>query len=283
MARKVQALTLAIMMVFSLLLAVPALAATKTTVDMTHPGDELYVRKGPHKGNTPVVDIVKDNQKITVLESDDADDPEGWSKIRVESTGAVGYLKNKYIKSFGFDNSDGEIDKHEDNDTDYSDADDNDGHKGEQKPATPPKTVAFAKAISGEVATPHGGDVNIRAEAISAGKIIGEARSGQELTVIGKAGSWYHVENSGGTKGYVFDGYVIVGDYAHVTANSGLHLREGAGTNSDSIKTLANHSEIIVLDRGSEWSFVLADNIEGYVNNDYYELDKDASTEATKG
>ena len=268
MKRKVISLILASLLILSAFFALPALAASiSTTVKTTNSGDTLRVRKGPHKGDTPTVDFVVNKQAITLVDWDDEDDPEGWAKIKVKRTGAVGYLKNKYIKYFGLSNRDGELDPHEDDDYDYRRADDNDGHGGSGGSSQTSSASGF-----GRVST-NGGSVNVRSRASSSAGKVGTARNGQRLTLLGKIGSWFHVRTSSGLKGYIYSSYVREGAYAHTTATRGVNMRKGAGTKHSIIRSLPHDTDIIVYFETNGWGRVKVDSTYGYVYNSYYRFD----------
>lgn len=270
MARKALGILLSLLLVCSFVLSAPALAASiSTTVKTTRSGDTLYVRKGPHKGNTPTVGTVKNKQKITLIEINDEDDPEAWSKIKVNSTGAVGYLKNKYIRYFGLDNSDGEIDKKEDDDTDYRNASDNDGKKGSSSGSSSSGSSSTSATL-GRVSTKNGGKVNVRKSGSTSASIVSSAYDGDKLTIVSKKSSWYKVKIDGVT-GYIHANYVTEGLRAWTTAQSGVNLRKGAGTKYGVIKTLDYDTDIVVLSRSSNWSRVRTGGSTGYISNSYYQ------------
>jgi len=255
-------------MVLSLFAIAPALAASyDTSVTTTRPEDRLSVRKGPHKGTTPILETVGDRQKITLLAINDQYDPEAWSKIEVYSTGTVGYLKNKYIKYYGLSNSNGELNKGEDYGIDYTNAPDNDGYKGTKvvTPDTPSTTT-------GVVVTANGGKVNVRKSASSSSAIQGTANDGEALTILGVSGNWYEVRTEKGVKGYIYGDYVQEGMAARTTAKTGLNMRSGPGTGYSILKSLSNGTNIIVLSTTGKWSYVKAGGTYGYVSVSFYQF-----------
>jgi uncharacterized protein YgiM (DUF1202 family) len=267
MHRKALGALLALMIALSCVLVPGALAASiSTTVTTTRPDDTLYVRKGPHKGNTPTVGTVQNGDRVTLLEINAEWDPESWSKIEVRATGAVGYLKNKYIAYFELDNSDGEVDEYEDDGFDYSSADDNDGYKGSASSTG----SSSSSASLGRVQTVYGGDVNVRRSASTSSSVIGSAYDGERLTLLGTSGTWYRVKTSDGITGYIHGNYVAEGIPAYTTASSGVNFRRGAGTGYGIISTLPYGTSITVLSRSANWSRVRAAGTTGYINNSYY-------------
>ena len=267
MKRKVLALTLALLMAITVLSVFPAMAASiSTRITTTRSGDKLYVRKGPHKGNTPTIETVKNNQRVTLISIRDEYDPEGWSKIKVDSTGSVGYLKNKYITYFGFSNSDGEVDPNEDKYYDYSNSPDNDGYKGGGSSSG----SGGSTGTYGVVVTRNGGSVNIRKSASASSSSLGKVNTGASITILGKSGAWYRVETAYGVVGYIHGDYVQEGIWAYTTAPTGLNLRTGAGTGYGIIKSLPYYTSVQILSRTSSWSYVRAGGSYGYISNNYY-------------
>lgn len=264
MKRKTIALVLASLLVLSAFAALPAMAASiSTTVTTTNKSDTLRVRKGPHKGDTPTVDFVVNKQAITLIDWNDEDDPEDWAKIKVKRTGAVGYLKNKYIKYFGLSNHDGELDPHEDDDVDWRDAGDNDGHGG--------SGGTTSASGFGRVQT-NGGSVNVRSKASSSSSKVGTAYNGQRLTLSGKSGSWFRVKTSSGLSGYIYSTYVREGAFAYTTASKGVNMRKGAGTSYSIIRSLPYGTEITVFSETNGWGRVKVGSTYGYVYNSYYKF-----------
>lgn len=270
MAKKITSLVLAVLLALSMT-ALPALAAgISTTVKTTNKGDVLNVRKGPHKGNTPVVDYVTNGQKITLITTDDEDNPEAWNKIKVNKTGAVGYLKNKYIKYFGLSNRDGEIDSREDDDWDYRDSDDNDGKKGS---STGGGSSAGANATSlkyGEVSCRAGGSVNIRSGAGTGYKVLGSGLLGDRLNVLGVKGDWYKVKfQDRSLSGFIHRNYMAEGIGATV-AGSSVNMRKGAGTGYSVIKSLPSGTSMLVYRKSGNWGRVKVGSTYGWVYSTYF-------------
>ncbi|NLG24420.1 MAG: SH3 domain-containing protein [Clostridiales bacterium] len=277
MARRIWIITVAMLVAVAMMAPVVAQAASiSTKVDTTYKSDRLYVRKGPHKGNTPAVGTVGEGDKITLLEENDPYNGEAWSKIKVSATGAVGYLKNKYIRymidEYGLDNSDGEVDPYEDDGYDYSKSSDNDGKKGSSWSGSSSGST-FSGTKLGEVSTTYGGAVNVRKSASTSSAVLGTASDGELLNILGTSGSWYRVKTDGGLTGYIYGTYVKQGKSAYTTAVSGVNLRKGAGTGYSKIKTLAYGTSVTVEKRGSSWSYVKAGSSYGYISNSYYEFD----------
>jgi uncharacterized protein YgiM (DUF1202 family) len=276
MVRKAFALTLAVFMVTAVISAIPSLATSvsiKTYVTTTRPNDYMYVRKGPHKGNTPKLEVVANKQAITLIVINDEDNGEAWSKIQVDATGTVGYMRNKYILYFGLDNSMGELDLDEDWNKDYSNSPDNDGYKGNKqknesvdttKKDTP--TNVTTKSSTGIVTTQSGGYVNVRKSANTTSDVLTRVLTGSSVTITGVSGRWYQVKVNGQT-GYIYDTYLAEGTLAKTTVN--VNMRKGPGTEFAVITTLASGSSITVISKSGNWSYVKAGNTYGYVHNNY--------------
>ena len=294
MVRKACALTLAVLMVTAVISAIPSLATSvsiKTYVTTTRPNDYMYVRKGPHKGNTPKLEVVANKQAITLIVINDEDDGEAWSKIKVDATGTVGYMRNKYILYFGLDNSMGELDLNEDMNKDYSNSPDNDGYKGNKQNATvePQKqdttkqdtkkqdakkpdtkkqdtTPVSTKSSTGIVTTQSGGYVNVRKSANTTSEVLTRVLTGTSVTITGTSGRWYQVKVNGQT-GFIYDTYLTEGKTAKTTVN--VNLRKGPGTEYVIIMTVAGGTPITLVSKSGNWSYVKVDNTYGYINNKY--------------
>ena len=289
MVRKAFALTLAVLMVTAAIAAIPSLATSvsiKTYVTTTRPNDYMYVRKGPHKGNTPKLEVVANKQAITLIKINDEDNGEAWSKIQVDATGTVGYMRNKYILYFGLDNSMGELDLYEDMDKDYSNSPDNDGYKGTKQHATvephkqpdnkkpdtkkpdtkQPEKPVSNKSSTGIVTTQSGGYVNVRKSANTTSEVLTQVLTGTSVEIMGVSGRWYKVKVNGHT-GYIYDTYLTEGKTVKTTVN--VNLRKGPGTEYAIITTIAGGTSITAISKSGNWSYVKVGNLYGYIHNNY--------------
>lgn len=267
MTRKVTAIILSLTLLLASIAAIPAFAETiSTKIITTNPGDTLYVRKGPHKGNTPTVGTVRNNDKVSLYYSEDEDDPEAWCKIKVQKTGAIGYIKNKYVKYFGFDNSDGELNKHEDSSYDYSDASDNDGRRGSSSSSS---SSSSSKVTFGLIATKSGGTVNVRKSASTSSASIAKVYDGDRVDILGTSGSWYRVKTSKGVTGYVYGDYVSKGIGGYTTARSGLNLRKSASSSAAVLKTIPYDKYVTVYSKSGNWLYVKYSGTYGYISASY--------------
>jgi uncharacterized protein YgiM (DUF1202 family) len=277
MARKTFALTLAVFMLTAVISAIPSLATSvsiKTYVTTTRPNDYMYIRKGPHKGNTPKLEVVANKQAITLIVINDEDDGEAWSKVQVDATGTVGYMRNKYILYFGLDNSMGELHQNEDTDIDYTNAPDNDGYKGtkqntvkEPQKIDPPVTPVTTKSAVGIITTQSGGYVNVRKSADTTSEVLTKVLSGTSVTITGVSGRWYQVKVNGHT-GFIYNSYLTEGTTsAKTTVN--VNLRKGPGTEYVIITTLLSGTSVTVVSKSGNWSYVKIGDTYGYVHNNY--------------
>ncbi len=266
MARRLISVTLALLLLVSVF-ALPASAAStkNTTVRTTNKGDTLRVRKGPGKGDTPTMAYVKNGTAIKLYcdSSDDEGDPEAWSKIKVTSSGAVGYLKNKYIlyliREYDLwdDNANGELDPDEDEGEDI----DGDGHRGSGSSGS---TTKYARVDS------SGGAVNVRSGPGTGYRRLGTASHGEKLIVLGKSGSWQRVKTARGYTGYISGSYVVDGANAYTTASRGVNMRKGAGTGYAVVKSLPYNTYIEVYYTKGSWSYVRAGTRTGYIYSTYH-------------
>jgi uncharacterized protein YgiM (DUF1202 family) len=260
-------------MLTAVLSAIPSLAASvsiKTYVTTTRPNDYMYVRKGPHKGNTPKLEVVANKQAITLIVINNEKNGEAWSKIQVDATGTVGYMRNKYILYFGLDNSMGEINLNEDLDRDYSNSPDNDGYKGtKQNTSIDPKkpdTPVTTKSSVGIITTQSGGYVNVRKTANTTSEVLTRVLTGTSVTITGVSGRWYQVKVNGYT-GYIYDTYITEGSTAKTTVN--VNLRKGPGTEYDIVTTLASGTSVTVMSKSGNWSYVKVGSTYGYIHSSY--------------
>ena len=267
MMKKLTALILSVLLIMTAI-AVPAMAASiSTTVKTTNKGDVLNVRKGPHKGNTPVVDYVQNGTKITLLTTDDDDDPEAWNKIKVDKTGAIGYLKNKYIKYFGLSNAGGEIDRREDDDWDYSDSYDNDGRGGSGSALDSSGSGSKKKELVrfALVSCRVGGSVNVRAGAGTKHRVVGTATNGELMRVERDGNDWYRAAFiDKRLDGYIHADYVVEGVPAELTS-SGVNLRKGPGTSHTSLRKLSKGESVTLLAEEGDWYEIQIGRTTGWV------------------
>lgn len=146
--------------------------------------------------------------------------------------------------------------------------------------------------------TVNGSSVNIRTSPSTSGAVIGQANTGDLLSVIGSTGDWYTIDYNG-TTAYVHKEY-LSGDmlkylggtsaavsnpagapsssatanvYATVKCSGVLNMRAQASTGSDIVVTVPSGYNLSVYDYSNGWVKVSDDSGRiGYVSSDYIEL-----------
>lgn len=154
--------------------------------------------------------------------------------------------------------------------------------------------------MSGVITTEKGGSVNIRAEDGVNSDLIGKAKTGDTVHILGTSGEWYKVDLGNDKVGYVRKDYVKLsaedaGDKAAdtdsgdsqdkegemgVVTGTSVNIRAGKGTDSNAIGKAKKGDKLQVLDSSGEWYKVeLDDGKVGYVLGNYLKL---GAADATK-
>lgn len=194
-------------------------------------GGSLKLRKGPGT-NYGVAGYVQHGEKISV-ESRGSE----WSKVKVVSSGKVGYIKTKYIYGSGSTGTD-------------------------TRPASYQLGVISTKT--------SGGMVNIRKGAGTSYASVGKVGRGVMLKITGEDGKWYKVTTSNGLTGYVSKSYVSLGVSAQTTAN--LNMRKGAGSSYGRVTTLSKGASLTVYSVSGNWAYVRAGKNSGYVSMNFVKV-----------
>lgn len=165
-----------------------------------------------------------------------------WSKVKT-SSGRTGYIKNLYI---------------------------NDGDK-----AYASGTNYFGSRYS--VYTTAA--VNLRSGASTNTAVITTLSKGTKLTAMGTNGSFYLVQTSGGTQGYVSGSYLsrnkVSGSTSSSSANtktttaSYVNMRAGGGMSYDVLRVLPYGTKVTVLYKGNYWTRVNYNGTVGWIKNVY--------------
>lgn len=166
-----------------------------------------------------------------------------WSKVKT-SSGRVGYIKNLYI---------------------------NDGDK----------TYASGTNYFGSRYSVYTtAAVNLRSGASTNTAVIATLSKGTKLTAMGTNGSFYLVQTSGGTQGYVSGSYLSRnqangGSSSTSSANtkkvtaSYVNLRAGGGKSYEVLKVLPYGTRVTVLYKGNYWTRVNYNGTVGWIKNSY--------------
>lgn len=156
--------------------------------------------------------------------------------------------------------------------------------------------------MSGVITTEKGGSVNIRAGDVVDSEVIGKAKTGETVHILGTSGEWYKVDLGNDKVGYIRKDYVKLGaedagDKATdkdtdtgdsqdkdgetgVVTGTSVNIRAGKGTDSKAVGKAKKGDKLHVLDSSGEWYKVeLDDGKVGYVLGSYLKL---GATDATK-
>jgi uncharacterized protein YgiM (DUF1202 family) len=79
----------------------------------------------------------------------------------------------------------------------------------EPRAVAPPPAPATAEEHATGTVQVNVSTLNIRADASTSAEIVGHARRGERLTVVGDSGSWLHVKLNDGTTGWVASQLVV--------------------------------------------------------------------------
>ena len=168
-----------------------------------------------------------------------------WSKVKT-SGGKTGYIKNLYI---------------DDGDGDYA--------------------AGTSYFSSYTVYTTSG--VNLRSGASTGTSVIKTLASGTKLTARGKNGSFYLVETSDGTQGYVSSSYISKksGGNSSSSGNtssskktktvtaSAVNVRAGGGMSYKVLRVLPYGTKVTVLKVGNYWTQIQYGSTTGWIKNVY--------------
>ena len=173
---------------------------------------------------------VKNGQSITVLETGTV-----WSKIKVDSSGKIGYIKGKYIVSGSSSSSSG---------------------------------WSGGTYDVGRVVTKYAKSrVNLRKGPGTKYGVVGTYGRGSIAKITGSDGNWYIVHMRDGQGGYMSKSYVAIGVSGKTTAN--VNLRKGDGTGYGVIKVVPKGTSVTVVSVHGNWLKVKAGDSSGYLYSKY--------------
>lgn len=199
-------------------------------------GGSLKVRSGAGT-NYAVNGYVQHGDAITILSLGDR-----WSMIRVEKNGVVGFIRNEYIYGYGTPgwSTDAGLDK-------------------------PTVSTYDAATVITKYAT---STVNLRKSASASSDKVGEVKRGAYLKVTGSEGNWYKVTTRNGVTGYISKSYVSLGATGRTVAN--LNVRQGAGSGTAKLATLAKGTSVTILSVDGNWAKIrYGKSSTGYVSIRY--------------
>ena len=141
-------------------------------------------------------------------------------------------------------------------------------------------TAAAAMALSttaladtADSALVKGGKLNLRQQPSLSAKVLGQFPTGTLVEIVEAGDEWHKVE-VGGKSGYMMAKFLNSGETqqtAVVRTNTGigLNLREEPATNGAIITSAKNGAQVVVLQKGREWSRVSVGGEEGFMATQY--------------
>ncbi len=239
---------------------VPTSAPTATAVPaqikhVTTSGGNLNVRTSPETGS--VISKLPNGTQTEVLSTEN-----GWSYVRAtlsDGSTVEGYVSDAYL----------------------SDA----------APTTAPTTTPTTEGTTAYVKT-SGSALRLRSQASTSSTIVTRMPNGAQVTVLGTMNSWTHIQYT--ADGITYEGWAssdyitdtdeedkpdtvptaapIEGDEAVATvttSGSTLRMRAEPSTSSDVVTKIPNGTDVVVLNKGDEWSLCQYGDSVGYCSNDY--------------
>ncbi|MCF7803442.1 MAG: SH3 domain-containing protein [Candidatus Marinimicrobia bacterium] len=123
------------------------------------------------------------------------------------------------------------------------------------------------KLLTAGMAWVEASNLNVRAEPSLNANAIGSFSEGTVVDVLRTQGNWARVR-SRGTEGWVAQDYLNMGQTAWVNVSI-LNLRESPDSNADVVFKLVYNQRVIVLNRQEGWAFVVTDEYDGWVAEQY--------------
>ena len=118
-----------------------------------------------------------------------------------------------------------------------------------------------------------GGALNLRQEPSIASKVLGQFPTGTLVEVTGYHGDWYEVDVNG-MSGYMMSKF-LSGDLGAQLATVrtktgiGLNVREAPGMDGAILTSVKNGATVTVTQKGSNWSRVMAGDVEGFMATEF--------------
>ena len=130
-------------------------------------------------------------------------------------------------------------------------------------------TASAGLAAASDSALVQGGRLNLRETPALTAKVLGQFPTGTLVEIIAAGEEWHQVEVDG-QEGFMMARYLntaMNSQTATVRTNSGigLNLREQPDMDGAILTSVKNGSEIVVLQKGKEWSRVQAGGQEGFM------------------
>ncbi len=143
------------------------------------------------------------------------------------------------------------------------------------------------------IANVESGNLNVRAEASTSGKLVGKMAKDAacEVLELNKETGWAHIK-SGEVEGYVSSEYLLTGPDAKLRANElvrkvviadtdGLRVRDEANVDSLVMTQILKGEELEYVETMEGWYKVSVDGEEGYVSSDYAHVEENLATAVT--
>ncbi len=143
------------------------------------------------------------------------------------------------------------------------------------------------------LANVESGNLNVRAEASTKGKLVGKMSKDAacEVLDIDKETGWAHIK-SGEVEGYVSTEFLLVGPEARLRANElvdkvviadtdGLRVRDNADVNSAVMTQILKGEELEFVEELDGWYKVYVDSEEGYVSAEFAHVEESLDTAVT--
>ncbi len=219
-------------------LASSALADTVTGVIKTPASDGSVNIRSQGSAKYPIIGWAKNGAQVEILYQGNY-----WHKVRVYSSGKVGWVYAKYVKITGYAPDSG---------------------------YTPGYDPVPSAATSGSVSTKYPNSiVNLRAGAGTHYAVLGAVGRGTRLNILSSQDNWFQVYvPSRGITAWISKTYVSMGVGAYATGD--VNLRTGPGTDYARITVIKKGSGLTMLSEGGSWSQVSYGGYTGYISNKYW-------------
>ena len=217
-----------------------ALADTVTGYIKTPAYDGSVNIRSQGSAKYPIIGWAKNGAQVEILYQGNY-----WHKVRVYSSGKVGWVYAKYIQI-----------------TSYT---------PDPAPYTPsPYTPSPVDGTAASVATRYqNSTVNLRTGPGTEYAVVGEVGRGTSLTLIGSMGNWYQAYvPARGITAWISANYVSYG--LNAVATGDVNLRTGPGKEYSRITVIYKGQPVTVLSQGSGWSQVSFGGLTGYISNKYW-------------
>ena len=134
-------------------------------------------------------------------------------------------------------------------------------------------TTTAALAETADSALVKGGSLNLRQTPSLSAKVLGQFPTGTLVEIV-EAGSEWHKVEVGGKSGYMMAKFLSSAETAatavvRTNTGIGLNLREEPATDGVIITSVRNGAQVVVLQKGKEWSRVSVGGTEGFMATKY--------------